>query len=94
MPFDWEGTKNFLEPPKRFIPRITQPVTLSSAGLVAWLRKQMEGNRNNGTFWAFNRAIEAGHSPESIAEAALQIGLAPIEVKKTLDSAMKRGGKH
>lgn len=91
MPFDWERCKAFLEPRKTFLPFVRQSSAMSPAGLRNWLRKQVEGNRNNGMFWAFCRAFEQGVPRDDLVLAALEIGLSPTEVQKTIGSAERRG---
>lgn len=61
--------------------------------LAAWLRKQQEGNRNGGLYWAARRAIESGcNDPTVLVEAALSIGLDEREIYRTLASARRFGG--
>jgi hypothetical protein len=58
------------------------------AGFVASLE---EGNRNNGTFWAACRAVEAGDEGAlpAIASAAVGTGLDQRAVDKTIASALR-----
>jgi hypothetical protein len=56
-----------------------------------WLAAQREGNRNNGLFWAANRALEADPATDlsPLAAAARQAGLGDPEITKTLNSARR-----
>jgi hypothetical protein len=50
-----------------------------------------EGNRNDGLFWAANRALEAGLTDlGELAEAARNTGLGEREITRTLASARRR----
>ena len=51
---------------------------------------QQEGNRNDGLFWAANRALEAGLTDlDELAEAARRTGLDEREIARTLASARR-----
>jgi Bifunctional DNA primase/polymerase, N-terminal len=58
--------------------------------LAGWVAQLPEGNRNDGLFWAANRAIEAGDRTtlDAIAKAAKSAGLAEREVDRTIRSAL------
>ena len=58
-------------------------------------RRQPEGNRNAGLFWAANRALDADPAADlsPLAAAARQAGLTDPEITRTLDSA-RRTGRH
>jgi bifunctional DNA primase/polymerase-like protein len=60
-------------------------------GLARWVAVQPEGNRNDGLFWAANRALEADPAADlsPLAVAARQAGLADAEVTRTLNSARR-----
>jgi len=62
-----------------------------TVALARWLAAQREGNRNNGLFWAANRALEADPAADlsPLAAAARQAGLDDPEITKTLDSARR-----
>jgi len=50
-----------------------------------------EGNRNDGPFWAANRALDAGLTDlGDLAEAARHTGLDEQEIARTLASAQRR----
>jgi hypothetical protein len=57
--------------------------------LARWVAAQPAGNRNNGLFWAANRALEADAAADlsALAAAARQAGLDDREITKTLNSA-------
>jgi hypothetical protein len=59
--------------------------------LAAWVAAQGEGNRNDGLYWAANRAIEAGDTAAlgAIAKAARAAGLQEREVDRTIRSALR-----
>ncbi len=60
--------------------------------LADWVAQQAEGNRNDGLFWAANRAIEAQDSAalDAIARAAQAAGLSEHEVSRTIRSAQQQ----
>jgi RepB DNA-primase from phage plasmid len=63
----------------------------SLAGLVRTVREAAVGERNGLLFWAACTAREEGHSArEELRAAALDAGLAEVEVERTLDSAERR----
>jgi hypothetical protein len=94
---DWQAVKALLDPPR---PKATHGSYLPADGegdisaLVRWLATQPEGGRNNATFWAACRAIEAGHRDElgAILDAAIQAGLPEWEARRTVESAARRKG--
>jgi hypothetical protein len=54
------------------------------------MARQHEGNRNDGLFWAANRALDAGVTDLSeLAEAARKTGLEEREITRTLSSARR-----
>ena len=59
--------------------------------LTRWVAAQREGNRNNGLFWAANRALETDPAADlsPLAAAARQAGLDDPEITKTLNSARR-----
>ena len=53
-----------------------------------------EGNRNDGLFWAANRALEAGLTDlDELADAARRTGLDEREIARTLASARRHGDR-
>lgn len=64
----------------------------SHEALIEGMSKAAEGNRNNYLHWAAATLNEEGGSDEEfeqLAEAALAVGLEPIEVKRTVRSARR-----
>ena len=61
------------------------------SGLIAWVGRLEEGNRNCGLFWAACRAIEDGHADGlgDMAEAAASTGLPAREIARTIASARR-----
>ena len=54
------------------------------------MARQHEGNRNDGLFWAANRALDAGLTDlGELAEAARKTGLDEREIARTLASARR-----
>jgi hypothetical protein len=64
--------------------------------LARWVAAQPEGNRNNGLYWAANRALEADPAADlsSLAAAARQAGLTDLEITRTLNSARHLNSRH
>jgi hypothetical protein len=61
--------------------------------LAEWMGRQHESNRNDGLFWAANRALEAGLTDlDELAEAARKTGLEEREIARTLASARRHTG--
>jgi hypothetical protein len=91
--FDWAAAREHLAP----APSAAKPDAhfrdgpRSVAHLAGWLANQPEGNRNNGLFWAANRAIEAGDNAtlDHLAQVAVSLGLNEREVDRTIHSAMR-----
>jgi hypothetical protein len=55
---------------------------------------QQEGNRNDGLFWAANRALDAGQADlDELADAARSTGLDEREIARTLASARRRADR-
>ena len=93
--FDWGKAKEHLGPqPQR------QPYRAPERGadrprdvshLAGWMAAQQEGNRNEGLFWAANRALEAGDTAtlDGLARAARDAGLEEREIARTIRSAQQ-----
>jgi hypothetical protein len=95
---DWQAIRQHLDPQQQ---RQPQRVPERDAGrpkdvghLAAWVASQSEGNRNQGLFWAANRAIEAGDTGtlDKLADAARHAGLDEREVDRTIRSAQQTSG--
>ena len=94
---DWDAAVRFLNPQREHAAeqrRQTPGEQLHT--LARWVAAQREGNRNNGLFWAANRALEtdpvADLSP--LAAAARQAGLTDPEITQTLGSARRTSQAH
>ena len=94
---DWAAAVRVLEPsrehpapPPRLVAEDPAPEQRIET-LTRWLAAQHEGNRNNGLFWAANRALEADPAADlsPLAAAARQAGLDDPEITKTLNSARR-----
>jgi len=91
--FDWTKARELLDPQQQ---RQAQRAPQRDAGrpkdvshLAAWMAAQQEGNRNEGLFWAANRAVEAGDTATlgKLADAARTAGLDDREIDRTIRSA-------
>ena len=92
---DWQKVREHLDPqPER------QPYRAPERGadrprdvshLAGWVARQPEGNRNEGLFWAANRALEAGDTAtlDGLAQAARDAGLDAREIDRTIRSAQQ-----
>ena len=94
---DWAAVTRLLKPerePSRPRPRQPQTSDQGIGHLARWVAAQPEGNRNEGLYWAANRALE--HDPaadlDQLADAARQAGLPDPEVTRTLNSARRTSG--
>lgn len=96
---DWQRVREHLDPqPERQAARVPQrgadgPRDVSH--LTGWMAKQPEGNRNEGLFWAANRAIEAGDTAtlDGLALAARDAGLDAREADRTIRSAQQTAAR-
>ena len=93
--FDWSAARAHLDPQQQ---RQPQRAPQHDAGrprdvghLAGWLAAQAEGNRNEGLFWAANRAVEAGDTETlgKLADAARFAGLDDREIDRTIRSAQQ-----
>ena len=103
---DWRAVTDILEPARGHAPqppgaRPPGPQPPMPGGtrvgrLARWLSAQPEGNRNNGLFWAANRALEANPAADlsPLADAARQAGLGEPEITATLQSAQRTAQAH
>lgn len=91
--FDWTAAREHLDPQRERQPQrgpqrqADGPRDVSH--LAAWVASQQEGNRNQGLFWAANRAVEGGDTAtlDKLAHAARQAGLDEREIDRTIRSA-------
>jgi Bifunctional DNA primase/polymerase, N-terminal len=94
---DWDAAVRLLEPARERAPETRgQAPGERIDNLARWVADQREGNRNNGLFWAANRALEADHAADlsPLAAAARQAGLTDPEITRTLDSARRTSRAH
>lgn len=74
--------------PKPVIPHNLQRTSTTGQYLVDWLADAQPGSRNSMLFWAACRAFENGYDIlDDLAATAEQIGLPPLEVHRTINSA-------
>jgi len=93
---DWAAARRVLEPARdsglatHRPPAPRHPPQEQVDALARWVAAQPEGNRNNGLFWAANRALEADQAADlSPLAAARHAGLTDPEITRTLDSARR-----
>jgi len=89
---DWDAAVRFLNPQReRAAEQRRQTPGEQLDTLARWVAAQREGNRNNGLFWAANRALEADPAADlsPLAGAARQAGLGEPEITATLQSARR-----
>jgi Bifunctional DNA primase/polymerase, N-terminal len=90
---DWAAVTRLLDPQPQHHPERTAGRQMDAARLAGWVAQLPEGNRNDGLFWAANRALEAGLTDlGELAEAARKTGLGEREITRTLASAQRRAG--
>jgi hypothetical protein len=96
--FNWSAARQHLDPQQQRQPQRThqrdagRPKDVSH--LANWMAAQSEGNRNQGLFWAANRAVEAGDTQtlDKLAQAARTAGLGEREIDRTIRSAQQTSG--
>jgi len=98
---DWPAVVRILDPsrgraPRASAPRPPEPGGTRVSRLARWVAAQTESNRNNGLFWAANRALEddPGADLSPLAAAARQAGLTDPEITRTLESARRTSQAH
>ncbi len=96
---DWAAVTRLLQPQRQpsqpQSPHHTAPGH-DIAHLARWVAAQAEGNRNDGLFWAANRALETDPAADlsPLADAARQAGLPDPEITRTLNSARRTSSTH
>jgi len=76
-------------------PHQPRPGHQDLTGLARWVASQSEGNRNEGLFWAANRALDGDLAADlSPLAAARQAGLDDKEITRTLTSARRTHQPH
>ncbi|HEX6988980.1 MAG TPA: bifunctional DNA primase/polymerase [Bacillota bacterium] len=103
---DWQAVLAILGPSRGPAPRPpghqapgpqpSEPDGTRVDRLARWVAAQPEGNRNNGLFWAANRALETDQAADlsPLAAAARQAGLTEPEITATLRSARRTTQAH
>jgi bifunctional DNA primase/polymerase-like protein len=87
---DWAEVTRLLEPQPQRRPERTVEGPADASRLAGWVARLPEGNRNDGLFWAANRALDAGVTDlGELAEAARSTGLDEGEIARTLTSARR-----
>jgi hypothetical protein len=91
-PLDWLACKALLEPPRPV--RNVRPFRGKGdiRPLLGFVAHLAEGHRNRGLFWAACKAVEAGHDPHALEDAAIDAGLDPREARATCASALRKVG--
>jgi hypothetical protein len=88
---DWAAVTRLLDPQPQHHPGQATERPTDPSRLARWVARLPEGNRNDGLFWAANRALEAGATDlRELAEAARSTGLEEREIACTLQSAHRR----
>jgi hypothetical protein len=99
---DWQAAVRVLQPPRERTPAQHTPQEHRQAQdsqidrLARWVAGQPQGNRNNGLYWAANRALETSRAADlsPLAAAARQAGLTEPEITATLESARRTTQAH
>jgi hypothetical protein len=94
---DWDAAVRLLQPARqRALEERRQAPGEQVDRLARWVAAQREGNRNNGLFWAANRALETSQAADlsPLAAAARQAGLTEPEISRTLESARHTSQAH
>jgi hypothetical protein len=88
---EWAAVTRLLEPEPQQRAQRSGEKPADARRLAGWVARQQEGNRNDGLFWAANRALEAGLTDlGALADAARHTGLDDREITRTLASARRR----
>jgi hypothetical protein len=91
---DWVAVTRLLEPEPQHRPRRSDERLTDAHRLAEWMACQQEGNRNDGLFWAANRALDAGLTDlGELADAARSTGLEEREIARTLASARRHADR-
>jgi hypothetical protein len=91
---DWAKVTRLLDPQPQHGHRRSTERPADASRLAGWVARLPEGNRNDGLFWAANRALESGLTDlGELAEAARKTGLEEREIARTLASARHRADR-
>jgi Bifunctional DNA primase/polymerase, N-terminal len=86
----WAKVTRLLDPQPQHRPEHSAERPTDASRLAGWVARLPEGNRNDGLFWAANRALESGLTDlGELAEAARKTGLEEREITRTLASARR-----
>ena len=89
--FDWNAAVELLAPAAA---RRPDQGGTGTTGLLAFVSRLEEGERNRGLFWAACRAVEEGHAAvlDDLVAAAIGTGLSKTEAARTVASAARTAG--
>jgi hypothetical protein len=91
---DWTAVTRLLDPQPQRRPERAAERPADASRLAGWVARLGEGNRNDGLFWAANRALEAGLTDlGELADAARTTGLSEREIARTLTSARRHANR-
>src|SRR5262249_4584399 len=91
---DWAAVTRLLDPQPQHRTDRAPDQPFDVGPLAGWVAGLPEGNRNDGLFWAANRAVEAGLTDlGELAEAARLTGLDEREIARTLESARRNADR-
>jgi hypothetical protein len=91
---DWAKVTRLLDPQPQHRTEHSAERPTDASRLAGWVARLPEGNRNDGLFWAANRALESGLTDlGELAEAARTTGLDEREITRTLASARRRADR-
>ena len=91
---DWAKVTRLLDPQPQHRHEHSAERPTDASRLAGWVARLPEGNRNDGLFWAANRALESGLTDlGELAEAARKTGLEEREITRTLASARRRADR-
>jgi hypothetical protein len=91
---NWIAVTRLLEPEPQQRAHRSDERSSDTGRLAEWVSRQQEGNRNDGLFWAANRALDAGLTDlGELADAARHAGLGDREITRTLASARRRADR-
>jgi hypothetical protein len=86
-----------VKPLPRRAPVYVAPFTARGQNrLAAWVRRSLNGKRNEDLYWALCRAVEHGYEQaivDEIMQAGVDVGLPPEEVEDTYRSALRTEGQ-
>jgi hypothetical protein len=91
---DWAAVTRLLDPQPQHRPEPAADRPADASRLAGWVARLREGNRNDGLFWAANRALDAGLTDlGELADAARKTGLGEREITCTLTSARRHADR-